>query len=102
MASDIAEKGKISLGGPGATDSPLAREGPHGPSQSQAGFFDDDRPQYHIQPPAGWMNDPNGPIYYKGTPRFGAGTAGTVVAASVSAPRPLSPSPLSHYIPALQ
>jgi hypothetical protein len=29
-------------------------------------FFDDDRPQFHIQPPAGWMNDPNGPIYYKG------------------------------------
>ena len=29
-------------------------------------YFDDDRPQYHVQPPAGWMNDPNGPIYYKG------------------------------------
>jgi sucrose-6-phosphate hydrolase SacC (GH32 family) len=29
-------------------------------------FFDDDRPQFHVQPPAGWMNDPNGPIYYKG------------------------------------
>ena len=29
-------------------------------------YFDDDRPQFHIQPPAGWMNDPNGPIYYKG------------------------------------
>lgn len=28
--------------------------------------FDDDRPQFHIQPPAGWMNDPNGPIFYKG------------------------------------
>lgn len=29
-------------------------------------YFDDDRPQYHVQPPAGWMNDPNGPIYHKG------------------------------------
>lgn len=29
-------------------------------------IFDDDRPQFHIQPPAGWMNDPNGPIFYKG------------------------------------
>ena len=34
--------------------------------QPTAAFFDDDRPQYHVQPPAGWMNDPNGPIYYKG------------------------------------
>lgn len=29
-------------------------------------YFDDDRPQCHIQPPAGWMNDPNGPILYNG------------------------------------
>ena len=29
-------------------------------------YFDDDRPRYHIQPPTGWMNDPNGPIYYRG------------------------------------
>ena len=24
------------------------------------------RPQYHLMPPANWMNDPNGPIYWKG------------------------------------
>jgi len=24
------------------------------------------RPQFHLLPPANWMNDPNGPIYYKG------------------------------------
>ena len=24
------------------------------------------RPIYHILPPANWMNDPNGPVYYKG------------------------------------
>jgi beta-fructofuranosidase len=24
------------------------------------------RPQYHFLPPANWMNDPNGPIYWKG------------------------------------
>lgn len=29
-------------------------------------FFDDDRPRFHLHPPAGWLNDPNGPIYYKG------------------------------------
>jgi len=26
---------------------------------------DPDRPQYHYQPPPGWMNDPNGPIFWK-------------------------------------
>lgn len=24
------------------------------------------RPQFHLLPPAYWMNDPNGPIFYKG------------------------------------
>ncbi|GAH30934.1 unnamed protein product, partial [marine sediment metagenome] len=24
------------------------------------------RPKYHFIAPANWMNDPNGPIYYKG------------------------------------
>ncbi len=27
---------------------------------------DPSRPIYHILPPANWLNDPNGPIYYKG------------------------------------
>ncbi|PYX42138.1 MAG: hypothetical protein DMG81_02185 [Acidobacteria bacterium] len=24
------------------------------------------RPQFHLLPAANWMNDPNGPIYYRG------------------------------------
>lgn len=27
---------------------------------------DPHRPQYHLLPPANWMNDPNGPIYWQG------------------------------------
>jgi beta-fructofuranosidase len=27
---------------------------------------DPQRPQYHLMPPANWMNDPNGPIFWKG------------------------------------
>lgn len=27
---------------------------------------DPNRPLFHLQPPANWNNDPNGPIYYKG------------------------------------
>ncbi len=27
---------------------------------------DGDRPTFHFHPPAQWMNDPNGPIYYRG------------------------------------
>ena len=26
---------------------------------------DPNRPIYHLQPPAYWNNDPNGPVYYK-------------------------------------
>ncbi|KFM23987.1 Beta-fructofuranosidase, insoluble isoenzyme CWINV6 [Auxenochlorella protothecoides] len=28
--------------------------------------FDAYRPSYHLQPYAGWLNDPNGPVFYKG------------------------------------
>lgn len=28
--------------------------------------IDPDRPSYHLLPPHNWMNDPNGPIYWKG------------------------------------
>lgn len=27
---------------------------------------DPQRPRYHLQPPANWMNDPNGPVYWGG------------------------------------
>jgi len=27
---------------------------------------DPNRPTYHLQPPANWNNDPNGPVFYKG------------------------------------
>eukprot|EP00210_Caulerpa_lentillifera_P005074 g4847.t1 len=27
---------------------------------------DPDRPRFHVMPVKGWMNDPNGPIYYRG------------------------------------
>ena len=27
---------------------------------------DPHRPQYHFLPPSNWMNDPNGPIYWRG------------------------------------
>jgi beta-fructofuranosidase len=29
-------------------------------------LYDADRPRYHIQPVAGWLNDPNGPVFYRG------------------------------------
>ena len=27
---------------------------------------DSNRPQYHLLPPASWMNDPNAPVYWNG------------------------------------
>ncbi len=36
-------------------------------AQSQPGLAQDPlRPQYHLMPPGNWMNDPNGPIWWKG------------------------------------
>ncbi|BDA48086.1 Fructan 6-exohydrolase [Coccomyxa sp. Obi] len=29
-------------------------------------LLDPDKPWYHVMPRSGWLNDPNGPIYYKG------------------------------------
>ena len=38
-----------------------------GAAVSQAQLAADPRrPQYHLLPPANWMNDPNGPLYWKG------------------------------------
>ncbi|EFN52585.1 hypothetical protein CHLNCDRAFT_58794 [Chlorella variabilis] len=37
-----------------------------GGSAAQAQLLDPDRPRFHVHPPQGWMNDPNGPVFYKG------------------------------------
>ena len=29
-------------------------------------LLDPDKPWYHVMPRSGWLNDPNGPTYYKG------------------------------------
>jgi len=28
--------------------------------------LDADKPWYHVMPRSGWLNDPNGPIFYNG------------------------------------
>ncbi len=43
---------------------PLAAGGSPIPASKLAA--DPHRPQYHLLPPANWMNDPNGPIYWQG------------------------------------
>lgn len=41
--------------------------GPQGSYSSESKLAADPRrPQFHLLPPANWMNDPNGPIYWKG------------------------------------
>ena len=35
-------------------------------ADSQSRVIEDYRPGYHISPPAGWMNDPNGVVYFRG------------------------------------
>ncbi len=37
-----------------------------GPPASNRIAADRNRPQYHLMPPANWMNDPNGPFQWKG------------------------------------
>jgi beta-fructofuranosidase len=37
------------------------------PAQETKLAADHQRPKYHFLPPANWMNDPNGPIYWRGT-----------------------------------
>ncbi len=50
----------------------LTPQGPYAAKGSawaleQALADDPQRPRYHFLPPAHWMNDPNGPIYWQGT-----------------------------------
>jgi fructan beta-fructosidase len=35
-------------------------------ASAQQAFKEKHRPQFHFSPPANWMNDPNGMVYYKG------------------------------------
>ena len=63
----------LELLGYGATELLLAGRsllsfGLREPSQADAGAIarDPARPSYHLLPPHNWMNDPNGPIWWKG------------------------------------
>ena len=38
----------------------------HALSDGLSRVIDDYRPGYHLAPPAGWMNDPNGVVYFRG------------------------------------
>lgn len=29
-------------------------------------YPDPEKPRFHVMPAAGWINDPNGPIFYRG------------------------------------
>ncbi|WP_260955750.1 glycoside hydrolase family 32 protein [Pseudomonas citri] len=35
-------------------------------ADGQSRVIDDYRPHYHLAPPVGWMNDPNGVVYFRG------------------------------------
>nr|XP_043609968.1 beta-fructofuranosidase, insoluble isoenzyme CWINV3 [Erigeron canadensis] len=38
----------------------------HDVSHTASPYRDQGRPQFHLRPPQNWINDPNGPLYYKG------------------------------------
>ncbi|TAJ55329.1 MAG: glycoside hydrolase family 32 protein, partial [Chitinophagaceae bacterium] len=40
--------------------------GNHSAIGQKTGYQEPHRPQFHFSPPAKWMNDPNGMVYYKG------------------------------------
>lgn len=44
----------------------LAAPPAQGPSELTTGADEPFRPQYHFSPATGWMNDPNGLVYYDG------------------------------------
>jgi beta-fructofuranosidase len=60
---EITRREFIAAGAAALASAKLAQAGPP-PSNRIAA--DRNRPQYHLMPPANWMNDPNGPFKWKG------------------------------------
>ena len=48
------------------TSAALASTALHGQSELRGLANDRHRPRYHLMPPSAWMNDPNGPLYWRG------------------------------------
>ncbi|UZE03887.1 glycoside hydrolase family 32 protein [Pseudomonas corrugata] len=51
---------------PPATLSPALEHAQQALSDGQSRVIQDYRPDYHLAPVAGWMNDPNGVVYFRG------------------------------------
>lgn len=52
----------------------------------QQALVDPDRPQCHVMAQRGWINDPNGPIYFQGQYHLCATTAALALQFVLNAP----------------